>query len=93
MCYQRAAAYERQVDQLRHQLFEAVQGGTSDSRAHEPAPDMQHAIDILKRSSLEVELAAKEGEVRYCCLSVVNNFYPDALIFNLFSCCSNIVLG
>ena len=28
------------------------------------APDMEQAIDILKRSSLEVELAAKEKEVR-----------------------------
>ena len=27
------------------------------------APDMEQAIDILKRSSLEVELAAKEKEV------------------------------
>ena len=28
------------------------------------APDMEQAIDILKRSSLEVELSAKEKEVR-----------------------------
>jgi hypothetical protein len=28
------------------------------------APDMEQAIDILKHSSLEVELAAKEKEVR-----------------------------
>ena len=68
MCCQRAAGYERQVDQLRQQLVEAVHGNTTDSRTQEPAPDMQHAIDILKRSSLEVELAAKEGEVRRCCL-------------------------
>lgn len=27
------------------------------------APDMEQAIDILKRSNLEVELAAKEKEV------------------------------
>jgi len=61
---QRSAAYERQIEQLRQQLFDAVQRNVSDSHAQEPAPDMQHAIDILKRSSLEVELAAKEGEVR-----------------------------
>ena len=28
------------------------------------APDMEQAIDILKRSSLEVELSAKEKEVK-----------------------------
>jgi len=68
-CCQRLAAYERQIDQLHQQLAEAVQGTMTDSRTQEPAPDMQHAIDILKRSSLEVELAAKEGEVRWWCLS------------------------
>jgi len=63
--FQRSAAYERQIDQLRQQLADAVQGTQrTDSQTQQPAPDMQHAIDILKRSSLEVELAAKEGEVR-----------------------------
>ena len=61
--YQRSAAYERQIEQLRQQLMDAVQGSVTDSHTQEPTPDMQHAIDILKRSSLEVELAAKEGEV------------------------------
>jgi len=65
VCYQRSAAYERQVEQLRQQLMETVQGSVSDSHTQEPTPDMQHAIDILKRSSLEVELAAKEGEVSH----------------------------
>ena len=41
-----------------------MQGNVGNTRAEESTPDMQHAIDILKRSSLEVELAAKEGEVR-----------------------------
>ena len=63
-CHQRSAAYERQIEQLHQQLTEALQGNSTDSRTQEPAPDMQQAIDILKRSSLEVELAAKEGEVR-----------------------------
>lgn len=60
---ERSAAYERQVEQLRQQLSEVVQGHVMESRTQEPSPDMQQAIDILKRSSLEVELAAKEGEV------------------------------
>ena len=33
------------------------------------APDMEQAIDILKRSSLEVELSAKEKEVK-CCVKI-----------------------
>jgi len=63
--FQRSAGYERQIEQLRQQLVDAVQGSSvaTDSHMQEPTPDMQHAIDILKRSSLEVELAAKEGEV------------------------------
>ena len=68
-CHQRSAAYERQIEQLRQQLTDAVQGTITDSRTQEPAADMQQAIDILKRSSLEVELAAKEGEVRCRCFS------------------------
>lgn len=41
-----------------------MQGHVTESQAQEqPTADMQQAIDILKRSSLEVELAAKEGEV------------------------------
>jgi len=68
--YQRSAAYERQIEQLRQQLMETVQGSVSDSQTQEPTPDMQHAIDILKRSSLEVELAAKEGEVGHIIMTL-----------------------
>jgi len=68
--YQRCAGYEREIEQLRHDLTESVQSRhltiTDSLGTQQPAaPDMQHAIDILKRSSLEVELAAKEGEVRW----------------------------
>ena len=78
VCGQRCASYERQVEQLRLQLTDALQGattGNSSLQSHTPeaTPDMQHAIDILKRSSLEVELAAKEGEVRYSCLFVADD--------------------
>jgi len=66
---QRCAGYEREVEQLRRQLVQgaATAAVTTESHAHQEstAPaDMQQAMDILKRSSLEVELAAKEGEVR-----------------------------
>jgi len=57
---------EREVEHLRQQL---MSGGTSDGSfrqtevMQQSVPDMEHAIDILKRSSLEVELAGKEKEV------------------------------
>jgi homeobox protein cut-like len=57
---ERAAAAERQCDQMRQQLLTAAHAVQTESKT---APDMEHAIDILKCSSLEVELAAKEREV------------------------------
>lgn len=63
---ERAMSSEREVEHLRQQL---MSGGTSDGSIHQmevmqqSLPDMEHAIDILKRSSLEVELAGKEKEV------------------------------
>lgn len=38
------------------------------------APDMEQAIDILKRSSLEVELSAKEKEVK--CYVKIDQYFP-----------------
>ncbi|XP_060083285.1 homeobox protein cut-like 1 [Ylistrum balloti] len=60
---ERAAATERQVEQLQQQLTKAVaqdQTGTAESVA---SPNVEQAMDILQRSSLEVELAAKEKEI------------------------------
>lgn len=63
---ERAMSSEREVEHLRQQL---MSGGTSDGSfrqtevMQQSVPDMEHAIDILKRSSLEVELAGKEKEV------------------------------
>ncbi|XP_064620193.1 homeobox protein cut-like isoform X2 [Lineus longissimus] len=58
----RAAAAEREVEQLKHQLVSATQN-LHQAEQMQQAPDMEQAIDILKRSSLEVELAAKEKEI------------------------------
>jgi homeobox protein cut-like len=60
---ERAAAFEREVEHLRSQLAAALQGAHHIERESQSQPDMEYAIDILKRSSLEVELAAKEKEV------------------------------
>lgn len=60
---QRATAAERQAEQLRQQLSAAESGQSSSSAVNHKSADMEQAIDILKRSSLEVELAAKEKEV------------------------------
>ena len=63
--HQRAAAAEKEVDHLKLQLQSATQN-LNQAEQMQKAPDMEQAIDILKRSSLEVELAAKEKEVRTC---------------------------
>ena len=39
------------------------------------APDMEQAIDILKRSSLEVELSAKEKEVQQQNITLVKRVH------------------
>lgn len=54
------------MEQLRQQLAVAAAAGSQGSdRQEQSPPDMEYAIDILKRSSLEVELAAKEKEVPF----------------------------
>ena len=60
---QRATSAERQAEQLREQLAAAAEGEGRTAVTHKSTNDMEQAIDILKRSSLEVELAAKEKEV------------------------------
>ena len=69
-CYllQRAAAAEREAEKWRQQLESATQN-LAQAEQMTKAPDMEQAIDILKRSSLEVELAAKEKEVSVVCVS------------------------
>lgn len=59
---ERAAAAERTADQLKQHLASATQN-LAQAEQMQKAPDMEQAIDILKRSSLEVELAAKEKEI------------------------------
>lgn len=55
--------FEREAEQLRHQLAAVMASSMQTSVQQQTPPDMEYAIDILKRSSLEVELAAKEKEV------------------------------
>ena len=59
---QRAAAAERQVEHLRQQLASASQTAQAGQQTQNTA-DVEQAMDILKRSSMEVELTAKEKEV------------------------------
>ena len=51
------------MEKLKHQLTNLT-ASLSQSGPMQKAPDMEQAIDILQRSSMEVELAAKEKEVR-----------------------------
>ncbi len=60
--FQKAAAAERETERIKTQLASANQN-LQQAEEMKSAPDMEQAIDILKRSSLEVELAAKEKEV------------------------------
>ena len=60
--FQRATAAEREVEKLKHQLNNLT-ASLSDRGQMQKGPDMEQAIDILQRSSLEVELAAKEKEI------------------------------
>ena len=50
------------MEKLKHQLTNLT-ASLSQSGPMQKAPDMEQAIDILQRSSMEVELAAKEKEV------------------------------
>ena len=64
MGFQRAASAERQAEELRTHLDSANQS-LQQAELMQKAPDMEQAIDILKHSSLEVELAAKDKEVGF----------------------------
>ncbi|CAH1232311.1 protein CASP-like isoform X3 [Branchiostoma lanceolatum] len=59
---QRAATAEREVETLKEQLKSANES-LQLANQMQKAPTMEQAIDILTRSSLEVEVAAKEREV------------------------------
>ena len=50
------------MEKLKHQLSNLT-ASLSHSGPMQKGPDMEQAIDILQRSSMEVELAAKEKEV------------------------------
>ncbi|XP_019614890.1 PREDICTED: homeobox protein cut-like 1 isoform X1 [Branchiostoma belcheri] len=59
---QRAATAEREVETLKEQLKSANES-LHLANQMQKAPTMEQAIDIITRSSLEVEVAAKEREV------------------------------
>ncbi|KAL3856803.1 hypothetical protein ACJMK2_011520, partial [Sinanodonta woodiana] len=59
---ERASSAEREVEKLKQQLV-TITNNLTQSQQTQKGPDMEHAIDILQRSSLEVELAAKEKEI------------------------------
>ncbi|XP_071178537.1 homeobox protein cut-like 1 isoform X8 [Mytilus edulis] len=59
---ERAAGSERQTEQLRQQLVTVNQSQREGDTTQKSA-DMEKAIDMLQRSGLEVELAAKEKEI------------------------------
>ncbi|CAC5422305.1 CUTL [Mytilus coruscus] len=59
---ERAAGSERQTEQLRQQLVTVNQNQREGDTTQKSA-DMEKAIDMLQRSGLEVELAAKEKEI------------------------------
>uniref|UniRef100_A0A4W5P2R9 Cux N-terminal domain-containing protein n=1 Tax=Hucho hucho TaxID=62062 RepID=A0A4W5P2R9_9TELE len=59
---QRADVAEREAEALREQLTSANKSLQLATQIQK-APDMEQALDVLSRSSLEVELSAKEREV------------------------------
>uniref|UniRef100_A0A8C9TIL4 Homeobox protein cut-like n=1 Tax=Scleropages formosus TaxID=113540 RepID=A0A8C9TIL4_SCLFO len=59
---QRAEAAEREAETLREQLTSANKSLQLATQIQK-APDMEQALEVLSRSSLEVELSAKEREV------------------------------
>ncbi|KAM5229286.1 homeobox protein cut-like 1 isoform 6-T6 [Ctenodactylus gundi] len=59
---QRAEVAQREAETLREQLSSANNSLQLASQVQK-APDMEQAIEVLTRSSLEVELAAKEREI------------------------------
>ncbi|CAI9744369.1 cut-like 1 isoform X3 [Octopus vulgaris] len=59
---ERTESSEREVEQLRQQLASATQN-LHQVEEMEKATDMEQAVDVLKQSRLEVELAAKDKEI------------------------------
>ncbi|XP_038054722.1 homeobox protein cut-like 1 [Patiria miniata] len=59
---QRQSASEKELETLRAQLASATQA-LQQAEQMQKAPSVEQAIDILTRSSLEVELSAKEKEI------------------------------
>ena len=61
---ERATSAERETEKLKHQLNNLTASlGESRDGPSQKGPDMEQAIEILQRSNLEAELAAKEKEV------------------------------
>lgn len=61
---------EKQVETMKSQL-ETLQGSLKEKTSS--GKDLDHAIDQLKRSNLEVELMAKEKEVGVGCCVVISS--------------------
>ncbi|XP_077995438.1 protein CASP-like [Glandiceps talaboti] len=59
---QRAASAEKEIESMKVQLLSANEA-LRQAEQMQKAPNMEQAIDILTRSSLEVELSAKEKEI------------------------------
>lgn len=61
---ERATAAEREAEKLKHQLSNLTANlAESGEGQTQKGADMEQAIEILQRSNLEAELAAKEKEV------------------------------
>ncbi|XP_070572083.1 protein CASP-like isoform X2 [Ptychodera flava] len=59
---QRATSLEKEIESMKVQLMSANEA-LRQAEQMQKAPNMEQAIDILTRSSLEVELSAKEKEI------------------------------
>lgn len=93
---ERATATEREAERLKHQLSNLT-ASLADKREGWPekGPDMEQAIEILQRSNLEAELAAKEREVSFHCFLMVTIhtlllLYTNFIITPVFLCSQNL---
>lgn len=78
MYFQRATGAEREVERLRKELSTGREQRNLQDHENLSRSTEEQAMDILQRSSLEVELAAKEKEVRvsslyWAALSLIKN--------------------
>lgn len=72
--FQRATLAERQVDSLKDQLEKLRSSIEQKSTGH----DLDSAIDAMKKTNIEVELAAKEKEVKQICM--LSSCFPGQIL-------------